>query len=130
MKRKLTKLTKIGILLFAISISLTNCQQDDITSKLTKQEIDEETPFKSSKISFDKISQNEHLTSKVQTLQKKLLKGNQQAQNKGEYNSTYDFMIDTNHATYIESTDGYYHSYTFPIYRNTEDNLLENLLLS
>ncbi len=130
MKRKLTKLTKIGILLFAISISLTNCQQDDITSNLTKQEIGEEASFKSSKISFDKISQNELLTSRVQTLQKKLSKSNQQAQNKGEYNSTYDFMIDTNHAKYIESIDGEYHSYTFPIYRNTGNNLLENLLLS
>ena len=46
------------------------------------------------------------------------------------YNSIYNFQIDTDYATYIESEDGSYHSYTFLVIREVETDTLENLLLS
>ncbi|REE06935.1 hypothetical protein DFQ09_1263 [Winogradskyella pacifica] len=44
------------------------------------------------------------------------------------YNAELDFTIDTDVANYIEY--GAYHSYTFPVYRTTDNGLIENLLLS
>jgi hypothetical protein len=42
--------------------------------------------------------------------------------------NVFDFMIDTDEITVIE--DGDYISYTFPVYRNADNGLTENLVLS
>ncbi|MCK7590508.1 hypothetical protein M0G43_07990 [Subsaxibacter sp. CAU 1640] len=55
-------------------------------------------------------------------------KGN--IQNKSIYSSQHDFFIETDYATYIESQDGTYHSYTFPIWRLEDNGLFENILFS
>ena len=49
-------------------------------------------------------------------------------QNKNLYFQDLDFTINTNQGIYIE--DGNYHSFTFPISRDSDNDLMENLLLS
>lgn len=46
------------------------------------------------------------------------------------YSANNDLYIDVDEAIYLESIDGNYHSYTFPILRAEDSDLTENLLLS
>jgi len=46
------------------------------------------------------------------------------------YSSEYDFTINTDFINFVESRKGNYHSYTFPIEREIDNGLVENLLVS
>jgi hypothetical protein len=126
-KQKLKNFLKLGILLFGISLFVVACQKDD-DLKTTGQHL-EKTNLKINTISSKEIISNDKLTSKLQKFSNtKTTKDNENSQNREVYNTVYDFYIDTDIAKYIETETG--HSYTFPVYRNVQNNLTENLLLA
>lgn len=126
-KNKVTNLLKFGILLFGISLLLSNCENED--KPIQELEIEQEEPnIKISKIHKEKIQENKAISQKLNTFKEKIKKEN--TFQKTIYSSEYDFYIETDYATYIENKDGSYHSYTFPILREKDNKLIENLLLS
>jgi hypothetical protein len=120
---------KLRIVLLGIFLTLTNCQKDDDFKTLEKQ-IENTSRFNVSKIGASKIKQNKKLTEKLRVLQEKISTNKTNIQNKTVFSYDYGFSINTNQVTYIESFDGNYHSYTFPVFRNQDTTLIENLVLS
>lgn len=54
----------------------------------------------------------------------------QNQNNKSSSSDAYNFTVITEYASYIESNDGNFHSYTFPIVREINNGLTENLVLT
>ncbi len=127
MKNKIT-------LLFLILGMLTlffACQKDDTTSETVETEAAApEGPYKISTIDQSNVQQNSKITTRLANLLCKHSKSTSDTQFREIYNEAYDFSIDTDNVTYIESTDGTYHSYTFEVFRSDATESLENLLLS
>ena len=112
-----------------IVLTLFNCQKDDVVNQQTKQN-EQNSGFITSKVDASQIERNTNLTKQLNSIKSKLKDEKADMQSKSVYSSTYDFIVDTDFATYIESQDSIYHSYTFPVYRTFETNLVENLLLT
>ena len=127
MKKKSFKpLIHIFTALLFTSFFCTNCQKDDVL-------VNSEQPnsnFKIQKIQYSEIQKNSDILSKIDNLKDKKVSKNTLGFNKTVYSSIYDFSIDTDLSTYIETNDGSYHSYTFPIHRTIDNGVLENLVLS
>lgn len=130
MTKQLRLLTKIGTLIFGISLLLTNCQKDDGLQVLEETETKDQSTFTVSRINQSKILENKAVINKIQSIKSQKKNTQTNAQNKTVYSEELNFYINTDRATYIENLEGNYHSYTFPIYRDTDNGLLENLLLS
>ena len=107
-----------------------SCQKDDDFKTVEENKTVNKAPFKISKIGKEKMDANKYLKEKLSKLQENIKKRKTNAQNKTVYSSALDFYINTDYATYIESTDSTYHSYTFAIIRTIETDYLENLLIS
>ncbi|MGB1270251.1 MAG: hypothetical protein ACPG45_10990 [Flavobacteriaceae bacterium] len=119
MKNKFKNYLKLGILLFGISFTLTNCEKDDTHSinisnneTLRIENISLST-FKNKKAVFQKIN--------------KLTANNNNKLNRTIYDSENDFYINTDEVVLIEK-DGF-HWLTFSIKRNSNSTGLENLVL-
>lgn len=123
MKQNFKNYPKLGILLFGIAIILVNCQHDDDFKNINKQN---DSPYRISKINYSEVSKNQFVLGKLKGIREAKYKN----QNKTIYSEVYDFEINTDYVTYIESDDGLYHSYTFYIKREVETPILENLLVS
>ncbi len=106
----------------------TNCQKDDDFTNHTKNANLSE--YKISKIGKAKIQANKQLKYKLVKLSESLVSVKQRTENKTVVSSEFDFSINTDYATYIESADATYHSYTFPVYRLYASDTIENLVLS
>jgi len=132
MKRTIKTYFKFFIFLFGISLLLVNCEKDTIeeTNEIVKKEETQESNFRIKTIKTAEIQQNEVVFGKLKKLGATLIKEKENIQGKDVYSSAYDFTINTDFARYIETTDGTYHSYTFPIERIEDNGLLENLFLS
>jgi len=129
MKQNFKKYLKLGILLFGITFFSPSCQTDDSLKSNTQEQGVNQTDFFISKIGKSTINKN--LRAHLTELNKNLKGQNSQIyQNRTIVSSEYGFSIDTDYATYIESADGTYHSYTFYMKREVETDTLENLLIS
>ncbi len=102
---------KLAILLFGIPLLLYNCQKDD--DFINHTENVSESEYKISKIGKSKIQANKQLKNKLIKLAESLESLKQRTGNKTVVSSEFDFSINTDYATYIENSDGTYHSYTF-----------------
>lgn len=115
------------ILLFVIYIFLTNCQHDD-TEEIP---ILQQSKYKIETLNKNQLIDNEQVVIKLNKfLNSKDLKWNKN--NAREiYNSDYGFTINTDYVKYLENTENGYHSYSFPLTRDSiSHNKVENLLLS
>ena len=121
---------KLALLFLVISISFQNCEKDDDLKVLESSQNQEKSPFKISKIGKAEIEGNKLLGSKLNKLILEVNKNRINAQNKTVYSSEHDFYINTDYATYLESEDATYHSYTFNILRIAEIDGIENLVFS
>lgn len=129
-KNKLKNYLKFGILLFGVSFLIVACQKDD-DFKQNEQALEKVySPFKITKIGKAELENNKEIKRKLTKLSKIAEKNKNNAQNKTVVSSEYGFSINTDYASYMESADGSYHSYTFPIERTIETDSLENLVLS
>ena len=128
MKKRKLYFLKLGILFFGITILLWNCEKENIN--IEKEGV-KEAKYSVSEINFSDIKRNTHLYQKLEELGKSKKKLHRKdTHNKSLYSSEYDFTVNTDIAKYIQSRDGKYHSYTFPVTRETNNGLLENLLVN
>ena len=126
MKTKILQQYMMRFLLIGVFILLVNCQKED-QSINTIHAV--ESNLKIKKTSQFKIQDQPEVRKKINEIESRI-RLEKQTQSKDVYFEDYDFRINTNDCTYIENDDGSYHSYTFPLYRTNNDNLLENLLIS
>ena len=129
MNNQLKNLFKLGILVIGISLSLTNCEKETVIEKEVTT-VESQTPKLSIKhLSKDVIDKNARLHSKLESFTSKLYEEDENLSQKGgeKYIKEYDFIIDTESATYVQEGD--YHSYTFPIIQSKKQNI-KNVLFS
>ena len=119
MKTKFKNYLRLGLLLFSLSFTLTNCEKDDSQSinisnneTLRIENISLST-FKNKKAVFKKIN--------------KLTANDNNKLNRTVYDSENNFYINTDEVVLIEK-DGF-HWLTFSIKRNSNSTGLENLVL-
>ena len=123
MKNRKINFIKLGIFLFGISILLWNCEKEDSLSHTEQVVVPE---YSVSRIGIPKIQENIALIKNLDAL----LQQENKLHSKNVYSSEYDFTVNTDFAKYIENRDGTYHSYTFPVSREIDNGLLENLLVT
>nr|WP_321221611.1 hypothetical protein [uncultured Psychroserpens sp.] len=116
-------------LLLITVLTFTNCQKEELF--VEPEQSSNELLFHKTRYAFsDEINQNKLLSETLCGLKEKPLKSKNDPVNRLIYNSNYDFTVETDFAKYIESIDGTYHSYTFPIITaDAEDTSLDNLVL-
>jgi hypothetical protein len=132
MKNRKNNFIKLGIFLFGISLLLFNCEKDviEIEQEAIKEKV-KEPNYSISEIDFFGVQKNTNLVKKLDQLTKKKKKlHSKSTHSKNVYSSEYDFTVNTDFGKYLESKDGKYHSYTFPVTRETNNGLLENLLVT
>lgn len=125
----MNKIRILVFLIFGATLLFVNCEKDTT--------LDIDTPQQTSKYKIHTLNQ-EQIQSNVQIVNKLKSFNNTKStkETKSEareiYNSEYNFTINTDYVKYLENTETNYHSYSFPITRDTipEDNKVENLLLS
>lgn len=110
---------KLGILLFGTVLLFFRCESEHFEQQKTN------SGFIVKKVYAKDISNNRLLNETLNKIQK--FKPNN-VSHRTVYNNEHNFYVETDQATYIEN--GEYHSYTFLIYRDSQTNLTENLLLS
>ncbi len=124
---RLKNYLKLGILLFGISFISFNCEKEEVTV------IENISTVKPS-LTINRINESEFISNKkakerLNWFSNKHSQKNENTQARTVYNPTYDFTIDTDYSNYLEY--GNYHSYTFPVIRDEEnENLIENFVLS
>ena len=123
----MNKKTKIKILLFTLlsSFLFLNCEKED--DNLNEKKEVQITYENIRRINNLEIQKNKVISSKLNSLNQEL---NVKRQSRAIYSEEFDFYIETDYATYIENQTNEYHSYTFPIYRSIDTNILENLVFS
>ncbi|MBW1299038.1 hypothetical protein [Aquimarina litoralis] len=126
MENKLIRYIKFGLLCFGISLILSSCENDESDFEETFQ-TNKKSQFKTYSISKTKILSNLNLNNRLKSIEGYLkLKSN----NKSAIPSNLDFTVVTDYASYIESNEGAFHSYTFPIIRENDNGLTENMVLT
>jgi len=130
MKKTFKNYLKLSILLLCVSFQFISCDKDD-TAIVNETIVTQRTgsDYSVTKISFKDFDNNQKVISKLSDIRTKSKQTNSTS-SKSVSSTNNDFTIYTEEVTYMESSDGTYHSYTFPIIRNEPINGLENLLLS
>lgn len=124
MKHKLkSRLPSIGVIL-AMLLMMMGCQSDDFDSEDASGQ--SASPFKMRMISLAEVNTNPLITEQLQKFKTK----SSNDLSREVYNAEYDFTVNTEFAKYIESDDGSFHSYTFLIEPQDNDDTIENLVLS
>lgn len=121
--KKIKNWIKIGVLIFGMLITFTNCEKNEL---ITQDEKSETNLLKITRITTSEINNNSNLISELSKF--KIDKNS--TQSKIVPSENYDFKINTDYATYIESEDDSYHSYTFQVIKNDGEGGLQNLLVS
>ncbi|MEH6537450.1 MAG: hypothetical protein V7719_13715 [Psychroserpens sp.] len=125
MKKNFKRFPKLLILFLVICFS--GCQKDDVIEPSKVPILNELSVFKIEKSINPDIIKNKGLSAKLVTLTSNI-NSNDSVLNRSVSFSEYGFTVDTEVANYIEF--GNYHSYTFPLERDIDNGLMENLLLS
>ncbi|MDC1265618.1 hypothetical protein N8009_02365 [Flavobacteriaceae bacterium] len=120
-KHRLKNYLKFGILFFGIFLSIISCKQDDIEVQIEQ----DNSKYFLTRIQAYEFNKNLKLSEKISELKSKNKATNYQARYEDE---TFD--LDLKQATYIESNDGSYHSYTFYIYNDEGNSNINNIVLS
>ena len=129
MKTKINTFTHYAVLLMFCAFFMNSCEKSEDAEPDPVQEVAK--GFNAFMISNDDLERNEALKNTI------INDGSSNARdaNTGRLNTivhydTYDFSIETDYVAYVETLDKTYHSYTFPVIRDTTTSVTENLLLS
>lgn len=109
----------------ALIFSFINCEYEE---KNETTIILQEKSFTVKRLKFDEISKNSKVIEKLNKLNKNR-KSNKDENGKIIYSTENEFYVDTSYADYIVDENGKY-SYTFKVFRNDPEYLLENIVLS
>lgn len=114
-------------LILCFFFTLSNCEKDNFEFNITAPE-NHTLPYTLKKLSKPEFDRNKELTSKLDCFKSK--SQNQFSDNKTVYNSEFDFYVETNNLSYLESLDGSFHTYTFAISNEEDTNIKYNLIFS
>jgi hypothetical protein len=109
-----------------MALLVFNCQKEEITEQSSKTE--DFISNRTSKFSMLKTKEIENDKNLMRIIKDADIKKQESRANKTVYNAQYDFTINTNYAKVIANELGT-HNYTFGVYREEDNGLLENLLL-
>lgn len=123
MKQKLK--VKLLIILSISSLLFLNCEKDDQIASSSNHINNSKEKIKT--IYKEEILKNQNISSMLDKVNKSIEKNKI---NRTIYSPEFDFYINTDYATYIESENGNYHSYTFPLFRDVYTSNIENLIFS
>ena len=116
------------MLIVALTFSAISCQKEEVIQTEVIRIENQTSNYKIQNIGKDIISKNKILSEKLLAFSSKSTDKNSSMSLRDVYNEAYDFTIETDQAIYIENSQ--YHSYTFTIYRDEPNNLVENLVFS
>jgi hypothetical protein len=119
MKQKMKTIFRILTLMFLISFTSCNDDENNQTTQNTKQ-----SNFNIRKLNKQEILQKSKVIENLNQI--KDFK-NKLSTSKIVYDSIYNFFINTDEALYI--ADGISESYTFPVYRSSSSSVVENLVI-
>lgn len=125
MKKKLKQISK-AILLCSM-LYFTSCVNDDL---IENQDLQNENKISSRYINFNEVKRNLKVFDNFKNVQEKINQSKSNSLNQNArlvYLSQFDFSIDTDQILLIEKEN--YKSYTFPIYRDSEIDKTENLVI-
>jgi len=123
MKTKINTYLKLGVLLFGISLFMTNCNNDD-QSIIDESQKEQTTPLiLSQKIPFSEAMHFNKLETKINEIKDKL--NNSSIQNRVEENE--DIIILTDEVSYTTYASTY--TYTFKVLRAQPQAFIENIVL-
>ena len=123
MKTKINTYLKLGVLLFGISLFMTNCNNDD-QSIIDESQKEQTTPLiLSQKIPFSEAMHFNKLETKINEIKDKL--NNSSIQNRVEENE--DIIILTDEVSYTTYAGTY--TYTFKVLRAQPQAFIENIVL-
>lgn len=124
-------LKKISYAFLALFLLLNSCQVEDESRQTINSQINK-LPYLTSKVNYRKLEENKVLINKLNSIEDLNNNYSTSATSKIIYVPQYEFYIDTDESNYVESLDGNYHSYTFPIIfaNEQENNKVNNLVLS
>ena len=115
-------------LMIAFLLTAISCQVEEEAIQIDNNKLQ----YYTSKVNYKKLEENKILINKLSNIE--VLDNNfvKNTTSKIVYFSQYDFYIDTDVSNYIESVDGSYHSYSFPIIYLTDSDtgFIKNLVLS
>ncbi|WP_417195238.1 hypothetical protein [Bizionia sp.] len=119
---------KLGILLFGILLIVASCQKDDFTNQ-SNESSKTESDFKITTLRKDKILEKKSLLTKLEKIETKLKVQSKATSINGRevYSEENGFTINTEYCK--EIFDGTKYTYTFPVFRDEDNGLLENLWL-
>ncbi len=118
-----TRNLKLIPLLFLVLLFINSCQkQDDNEIKQTS-----ERRYHLTRVSPKDFEANSILNNKIADISKSI---NMKKNNTYARYENIEFYLNLNEATYIESLDGSYHSYTFAIYNENYSFDINNIVLS
>ena len=120
--QKLKNYFKLRILIFGISLLLTNCQNQDVGIIEIEQD-----KYLVTRLNQNEFEKNIKLLSKLSSLNNKT-KNSKVSSRLKENNSQLDLYL--NEATYIEDLENDYHSYTFSIFNDEENFNIKNIVFS
>ena len=122
-KHRIKNYLRLGILLFGISLFMTNCNNDD-ESVMDESQLEQTTPLiLSQRIPFDEAMHFNKLETKINEIKDKL--NNFSIQNRAEENEDIVILIDeVSYTTYAGT-----YTYTFKILRAQPQAFIENIVL-
>lgn len=124
MKKTFKNITKLGILLFGISLGITSCQKDDAVVSETPVE---QHGFTLTKITPTIINNDLDLVTVLERITPKKTKSSNSE--RAYYNEAYGFEIDTEEGVLIEDNITGLKHYTFAILNNDIDAPLQNVII-
>ncbi len=110
------------ICLFGFACCFLNCEND--TELQIIDEVTSNSGFHVTQIEYPKFIDNPSIETQLKSFNLN------STANKVVSSSDDSIVIDTDFVSYIESDDGLYHSFTFPILQEDDDTKLKNLLMS
>ena len=128
MKKSLLK--KFSYSFLGLFLVFNSCQVEE--DSIQNSSLNNKLPYLTSKVNYKKIEKNSLLLNKLNNIDAVNNNNIGTASSKIIFVPQYDFYIDTDESNYIESINGDYHSYTFPIVYTTEQDStsIKNLVLS
>lgn len=109
---------------FVLSITFTSCHDDD----LHEHDHNVKAGIKTTKITYTEFKKHTKAFNMVADVNKQQLRASSAKHNKIVKDTINGFTVDTREGLYLQYAN--LHSFTFPIYREEDTDLLENLVLS
>lgn len=127
---KINSLSKIVILIVGISLTFTNCEKNSLDHQESESMDISTNKYQLTDIDYDKIEENANLLNKLKTIGNSITLSGKSTKINISSSEGEMFTINMQNVKYLENIDGTYHSYTFLVEGDFENEFLNNLVVS